>query len=170
MRFPKKMPIQLSSNFLLATNFFLGEKNISQYGLGLQGSEEYLQCLHLNKVIIKRTDSRAKQLVPIFFSTCGYNKYTTSWPPIVTVLCCTVLRSLTPHRASRSMLDALDAGVIERSSVMVYVVVPTTNPLLGVPNASPLFLTCGISSFMYVRIVAQEVGLNWDFLKFLTSP
>ena len=69
MRFPKKMPIQLSSNFLLATNFFLGEKNISQYGLGLQGSEEYLQCLHSNKVIIKCTNSCAKQLVPIIFST-----------------------------------------------------------------------------------------------------
>jgi hypothetical protein len=38
-------------------NFFLRDKDICQYGLGLQGSKEYLQCLHLNKVFIKCTIS-----------------------------------------------------------------------------------------------------------------
>jgi hypothetical protein len=43
--------------------------------------------------------------------------------PIITVFCCSELRSLTPHSASMATLDTLDAGVMERSSMIVYVAV-----------------------------------------------
>jgi hypothetical protein len=44
MRFPLSLPIHaiLSSNSLLAMNFSLRDKDICQYGLGLQGSKKYL--------------------------------------------------------------------------------------------------------------------------------
>jgi hypothetical protein len=45
----------LSSSFLLASNFFLLEKDIGQDGLRLQGSKEYLQHLHLDTEITINT-------------------------------------------------------------------------------------------------------------------